>query len=263
MNTSLHNPHLEGGPFFWHGSQTGILLIHGFTATTAEVRLLAQRLHQAGYTVSGPLLPGHNTTPEELNRVHWKDWVSACQKAYDELAAHCNTVIVGGESTGGLLSLYLGIHHPEIAALLLYAPALRLNFSLMDVIKLYLASPFIPSVPKENLDSNDHWQGYPVNPLKGAIQLIKLQKEVSPQLKQIKQPVLIVQGELDKTVHPTVPDTIFNQVSSTLKEKYWMKNSAHCVIIDQDLDDVTRLTLNFIKKTSLHRSPEYKSILAE
>jgi len=41
----IHNPHLEGGPFVWEGNRLGILLIHGFTATTTEVRLLAEKLH--------------------------------------------------------------------------------------------------------------------------------------------------------------------------------------------------------------------------
>ena len=50
----IHNPHLEGEPFFWEAGPVGVLLIHGFTATTAEVRPLAKILQQDGYTVSGP-----------------------------------------------------------------------------------------------------------------------------------------------------------------------------------------------------------------
>ena len=30
------NPELEGGSFFWKGGETGVLLLHGLTATTAE-----------------------------------------------------------------------------------------------------------------------------------------------------------------------------------------------------------------------------------
>jgi carboxylesterase len=248
MNTHplIHNHHLEGGPFFWQGGPVGILLIHGFTATTAEVRLLARRLHKAGYTVSGPLLPGHNTHPDDLNRVRWQEWVQACQDAYAELATCCKTIIIGGESTGGLLSLHLGSQHPEISTLLLYAPALRLNLRFQDRVFLYLAAPFITSVPKKNLDTDNSWQGYRVNPLKGAIQLLKLQSVVKPELSQIKQPILIIQGALDTTVHPGVPDTIFQQVSSQVKEIHWMAKSSHCVILDQELDEVTLITLKFL-----------------
>ena len=65
----IKNPQLDGNPFFYKGNKVGFLLIHGFTATTTEVRLLADKLHKDGYTVSAPLLPGHMTTPEDMNTV--------------------------------------------------------------------------------------------------------------------------------------------------------------------------------------------------
>ena len=108
LNPHLHNPELLGEEFFWSGGPVGILLCHGYTATTAEVRPLARCLHAAGYTVAGLLLPGHNTSPADLNRVRWQDWVKAFDAMLDRLYARCETVIVGGESTGGVLSLYRG-----------------------------------------------------------------------------------------------------------------------------------------------------------
>lgn len=56
------NPELDGSSITWQGGKTGFLLLHGFTATTAEVRPLGEALHAAGHTVSAPLLPGHGTT---------------------------------------------------------------------------------------------------------------------------------------------------------------------------------------------------------
>ncbi len=59
MNEFMRNAQLDGDSFFWQGGATGILLIHGFTATTAQVRLLANFLQARNYTVAAPLLPGH------------------------------------------------------------------------------------------------------------------------------------------------------------------------------------------------------------
>ena len=67
-NPFLHNDHLPGDEFFWEGNNTGILLSHGYTATTAEVRPLAETLYRQGYTVAGPLLPGHGTDPKDMCR---------------------------------------------------------------------------------------------------------------------------------------------------------------------------------------------------
>ena len=118
----IYNPQLEGDPFLWEGGPTGVLLIHGYTATTAEVRPLARILHQQGYTVAGPLLPGHHTRPADANRYRWRDWVRAVEESYQQLTAHCQRVIIGGESMGALLALYLASEHPEAAAILAFAP---------------------------------------------------------------------------------------------------------------------------------------------
>ena len=128
------NPELEGKSFFWKGGETGVLLLHGLTATTAEVRPLAKGLLNEGYTVSGILLPGHGTTPENLSQTHRKDWIKASEEAYNELKRECSSVIVGGESVGALLALRLASDHPEIKGLLLYAPAVSLAVSFLKKI---------------------------------------------------------------------------------------------------------------------------------
>jgi carboxylesterase len=252
----IHHPHLEGGPFFWKSGPQGVLLVHGFTATVAEVRPLAEILLAAGFTVAGPLLPDHYTDPDDLNRVSWRDWTAAVETAYQQLASICQTVVVGGESTGGLLALHLGIRHIEIAALLLYAPALRLTLHRRDVARTYLAAPFVRAVPKQNLEQDGLWQGYKVNPLRGVIQLLALQRQVIPHLSRIRQPLLIVQGRNDTTVDPGVPQMIAEQASSAEKEIHWMDHSGHCVILDDERERVAEITLGFLHRICPANSPQ-------
>ena len=198
----LRNPHLEGSPFYWEGSSTGILLCHGFTATTAEVLLLAEHLHVRGYTVAAPLLAGHGTTPEDCNRYTWQDWYASVEQTYQQLSARCKKVVIGGESTGALLILRLAVLHPQVAGVLCYAPALRLLLSPAKIYLLSLFAPFITSIPKAPSTDDNPWQGYSVDPLQAAQQLLRLQKVIYPLLPQIRQPILILQGKLDPTVHP-------------------------------------------------------------
>jgi carboxylesterase len=244
---ALVNPHLDGRSFYWPAGPVGVLLLHGFTATTVEVRDLARSLHAAGYTVSGPLLPGHYTQPVDLNRVRWQDWVETVERSYAQLAAECKPVVVGGESTGALLALYLASLHPEITAVLTYAPALRLQFSAWDRLRLRLLAPFIPYVAKSNSDQETRWQGYPVYPLKGTLQLLRLQQVVRQRLPNVRQPLLLVQGRLDRTVHPAVPQEIFLRVNSRICELHWMEHSRHVVLLDEQLEQVTQITMNFLR----------------
>jgi carboxylesterase len=250
----LKNPHLEGDPFTWEGGPTGVLLVHGLAATTAEVRPLARFLYGRGYTVAGPLLPGHNTTPEDANHYRWRDWVRCVEVAHRELAARCPRVIAGGESTGALLALHLASEHPEIAAVLLYAPALRLTLRRRDVALLYLMAPFKPYLAKRprvnsmSSSGDQLWRGYSVNPLKATIELLRLQRVVRARLPRVQQPILIMQGRNDSTVHPSAPETVYREVGSTVKEIHWFDRSAHKVILDDEREQAFALTARFIEK---------------
>ena len=155
------NHELEGGSFLWKGGEIGILLLHGLTATTAEIRPLAKSLLKEGYTVSGVLLPGHGTTPENLSRTSREDWIKASEKAYNKLKQECSCVIVGGESVGALLAIHLASENPEIKGLLLYAPAMRLAASFLKKVFLVMVSPFVFSVKKKFTEDREGfpWQG--------------------------------------------------------------------------------------------------------
>ena len=245
----IKNPHLNGDTFIMKGGPIGILLVHGFKATTAEMRPLGEFLHSRGYTVSSPLLPGHNTSPEDANRYTWKDWIAAVDRAYSELAVNCEHTIIGGESMGALLILYLATYHPEISGILAYAPALEIITSKAARLGVYLFAPFLPYIKEK--DSNDDlpWRGYQAIPLKGVIQLLKLQKETKPRLDLIRRPILIIQGRRDARIPPEVPQMLYDKVSSVHKEIHWMENSSHCVVIDIEKEQVQSITDRFIQKS--------------
>ena len=244
------NPELKGESFFWKGGETGVLLLHGLTATTAEVRPLAKRLLNEGLTVSGILLPGHGTMPENLSQTHRKDWIKASEKAYNELKRECSSVIVGGESVGALLALRLASDHPEIKGLLIYAPAMRLAASFLKKIILVMVSPFVFSVKKKFPKDREGmpWQGYKINPLRTGVQLLKLQWEIKQRLCRIYQPILLIQASLDETVDLRSGDIILRGVESAVKELYWMEKSGHVVILDKQFEEVLNTTLEFIQK---------------
>lgn len=247
-NFNLHNPHLDGDAFFWKASPLGILLSHGFTATTAEIRPLAEIFHAQGYTVAAPLLPGHGTKPEDLNKVSWRDWVAAGQKSLEKLFESCNQVWVAGESMGGVLALYLASQSPKVSGILLYAPAIRLRLSKLDLLKLYLGAPFVSEVPRDSLDGSDEWQGYAGLPLKGSLQLLRFQTATRKRLVQIQQPTLIFQGCKDFTVAPEAGEIILNGISSAVKKQHWMENSSHAIVLDAEREEVARLSMEFVEK---------------
>jgi carboxylesterase len=247
-NPLLHNPHLDASPFLLKGGQKAVLLLHGFTATPNEVRRLAGNLNRAGFTTVGPLLAGHGSTPADLNRTRWQDWYNPVETTCRELLKEYPKVIVGGESAGGLLALLLAARNPQVAGVMVYAPALRIPMTSMQFVQLHLFSPFLAGLPKNDLDGNTTWQGYKINPLKAVIQLRALQTMVSKELKNVNQPLLVVQGKQDTTIDQRSAQLVYDSVNSTDKQIHWLEKSGHCLLLDSELYLATRLSMDFLWK---------------
>lgn len=253
----LVNAHLEGGPFYFQGGPDGVLLVHGLTATAAEVRPLAEYLRDAGYTVAGPLLPGHGTQSSDLNRVKWQDWMRSVEETYALLKSRCRKVAVGGESTGAVLTLHLAAQHPEIAAVLSYAPALKLALSPVMVAAGHALAVFgyeLKPKPGPPAESDALWQGYDTRPTRGARELLRLQAATRPLLSRITQPILIAQGKLDRTVDRLAPQEIYDRVGSKVKELHWLERSTHCVALDCERHELFEITRQFLERA--FREPE-------
>ena len=110
------------------GGRVGVLLVHGLGGTPIELRFIAQGLARAGHTVLCCQLAGHCGTPEELRRSTWREWYASVEAAHDQLREHCDIILAGGLSMGGILATHLAHNRPEsVHGLLLYAPTLKLD----------------------------------------------------------------------------------------------------------------------------------------
>ena len=247
-NKYIEKPHLDGSSFYYPGNITGFLLLHGFTATTAEVRPMAERLKEQGFTISAPLLPGHDTHPDELNKVHWQDWVQTVRKAYLELRESCDQIWLGGESMGALLCLLTAVEFPEVAGLLLFAPALELKIKGSKAANFlqYFKKYFDKGSSKDNLE----WKGYNVFPLKGFVQLMKLQKQVRKQLDKVTQPTLVFISKADKRVSVKTGETIINSISSNKKQLIVLEDSPHTMLLGHDKEQIIDKAIEFVQNAS-------------
>ena len=209
---------------------------------------MATELAKEGYSVIAPLLPGHNTTPNDLNKIIWQDWTSAVEKVLEKALDGYEKVFIGGESMGALIACYLAANYESINGVLLYSPALFVpKLQLSGIIKYF--RPLMPkkAQKKNNINTEIYpWKGYTVNPTSAANQLYKLQRVVRNNLHKIEQPVLIFQGKNDRTISPESSKYIYEHIGSKDKKLVIMKNSGHCVLLDQDFQIVLDYSKNFI-----------------
>ena len=246
--------HLDPSAFFLPGGPTGVLLIHGFTGSPPEVRLVGDYLHQRGYTVSGPLLPGHGTNVDDMNRRQWTEWTGCVEKALADLQSRCETVFVGGLSMGSILTLYLAAHHPELPGIVVYSPAMwpanRLVY-LTPIVK-YLIPKQQQSSLKDLTDpeADSRLWSYEENPIFAAHELLKLVRQVRRALPRVAQPLLVIYSTLDSAIHPDSARRTYERAGSADKELVTLYNSGHCLTVDSEWESVAEKTYEFIQAHS-------------
>lgn len=109
----------EHQPFRQAGGPAAAFFIHGFMGTPAEMRPLANRLHAAGWTTQGILLPGFGPDIVRLSAMRRSDWVSDALTAWRRFRQqHAHAVLVG-YSMGGAVALHLASMLPADQVVLL------------------------------------------------------------------------------------------------------------------------------------------------
>lgn len=246
--------HLDPSSFFLPGGALGVLLLHGYTGAPPEMRLLGEYLHSRGMTVAAPLLPGHGTSIDDMNRCRWRDWTGCAEQALAELRSRCATVFVGGLSMGTLLTLYLAEQHSDLPGVMLYSPALKV--AERRLVLAPLARYFIRSLPKgANADQDltdpaaqQHLWSYEDNPVAAAAELLALRRQVQRRLAQVACPLLIVHSTHDPAIHPGSAQAVYDGVSTPAARKtlLTLHNSGHVLLVDSEWEYVAEQTARFI-----------------
>ncbi|KPF70011.1 hypothetical protein IP84_03910 [beta proteobacterium AAP99] len=103
-----------------------VLLLHGLCGNPLEMQPLAHRLHQAGYTVSVPLISGYGVSaraPQRGEVQPYRTWLEQAAAQAAQLRESHAQVVVGGLCIGANLSAALGARG-QADALLLISPTL-------------------------------------------------------------------------------------------------------------------------------------------
>ena len=244
---------MEGAePFFLLGGEKGVLLLHGFTGSPAEMRLLGEKLHQEGYTVFAPRLSGHGTTVEELAKTKWPHWYSGVEDGYHIVRSVCKEISVVGLSMGGLLALKLAAEYPVNKAVSLSTP-IYIADKRLDMLPLYrVLYQFVPKKRKSFAGiGSQYCVGYNATPLSSLSSLLDLIEDVDVRLPTIKTPLLVVQARFEHTVQPRSATYIFEQVGSTEKKLVWLEKSGHIVTLDIEREQVFEEIIDFLQNEKM------------
>ena len=247
-------PVLPGAePYSHDGGDIGVLVVHGYTGTPQSMRPWAEHLAAAGYTVRLPLLPGHGTRWQELNRTRWQDWYAEVERAFAELRSRCTQVFVAGLSMGALLATKLALDHgPRVSGLIVINPIYLHDNRLLPLLPMlrYVVPSFPGIVNDVKMVGGVPELGYDRNPLQAMHSQTLLWADVKRDLAEITQPVLLMHSRVDNTVPVASSAYFLAHISSTDVTEIWLETSYHVATLDNDAPLIHDESVRFIERVA-------------
>jgi len=216
---------------------------------------VARALAGAGFAVHAPLLPGHGTSPDDIQATAWDDWRAAAEVAWVDLAARCDQVVVFGLSMGGTLATALAADHPEIAGIVVVNPYIDPPAdSFHDLLQGLLAAgeTWIPGIGSDIALPGSREVGYGGTPITGLLSLCRGLDRLEPRLGRVTCPVLILTSRVDHVVPTVSSDVLAGRVGGPV-ERVWLEHSFHAATLDFDGEEIERRTVVFATDASRRR----------
>ncbi len=239
-------------------NSAGIVLIHGFLASPAEMIILGKQFQQHGYNVIGVRLKGHGTSPWDLRDRDWQDWAASVKRGFDILTAYCTQIHVIGFSTGGLLALHQAIQQPsdKLASVISVSAPVDFQSKQMKFVPLlHHANKLVRWVSAEGLipfrpnDPEHPEVNYAHIPIRALYQLQKLIEHFFNHPAAINCPVNFFQSDQDPVVVTDSVNKLYQHIESADKQIQMIDSNRHGILYE-DIDNTQQKIIDTVLKNS-------------
>lgn len=233
-------------PFFFEEGKRAVLLLHGFTGNSSDVRQLGRFLQKKGYTSYAPQYEGHAAPPEEILKSSPFVWFKDALDGYDFLVDKgYDEIVVAGLSLGGCYALKLSLNRDVKGIVTMCSPMYIKNEGAMFEGVLEYARNFKKYEGKDEATIQKEMDNFkPTDTLKelqGQIQ------EVREHIDEVMDPLLVIQAEQDQMINTDSANIIYNESESDDKDIKWYANSGHVITIDKEKELVFEDVYNFLE----------------
>ncbi len=231
-----------------------ILLLHGSGDTPQTLRYLGGRLHDAGFTVVAPLLPGHGRGLRNFATATASEYVAHASAELATLREANTWVGLVGLSMGGALAARLAAENGEVRVLILLAPYLiaspRVRAIAWAAPILTLVLPYLNGRGGSSVHdpvARDASYAYGVFPPRAVRALVATADAGRRVLRDVTAATLVVNSREDNRI----PLDLAEAATATLKaptERHWVAGCGHVITVDYCRDAVARLVLDFLAR---------------
>jgi carboxylesterase len=226
-------------PFTFEGGDRAVLLLHGFTGNTADVRMLGRYLNERGYTCHAPQYKGHGVPPEELVHTGPEDWWKDVMDGYNLLKERGHkSIAVAGLSLGGVFSVKLGYTVPVKGIVPMCAPMYIKSEDVMYKGILEYARNFKKFEGKSEAEIEEEMKQFEKTPMNTLRALQELIADVRNNVDMVYSPAFVAQARHDHMINTDSANIIYNEVESTNKHLKWYEESGHVITLDKERDQL-------------------------
>lgn len=180
----------------------GALLIHGLLDSPFTLADLGHALSAEDILCKAVLLPGHGTRPDDLMAVAFQDWIETVRYGINQLKKEAEKIYLVGYSTGAALSVYHAMNDPNIAGVILLAPAIRVKapvdlvVGFHRLIKWHNRNPWIY---QEEENDYTKYRSVPFNAVHQVSSLTDVLSELQQQ-RPLQCPIFMAMSREDETI---------------------------------------------------------------
>lgn len=234
-------------PFFLEHGKRAVLLLHGFTGTSADVRMLGRFLEKHHYTSLAPHYRGHGVPPEELIKTNPAQWWEDVLAAYHQLRdAGYEEIAVAGLSLGGVFSLQLAADFPLKGVVTMCAPMTMKTTDLMWQGVLKYARDYKKYTGKTPEEIEQEMATLQTQSMPGLADLKATVEDVRKKVNCIYTPLLVIQSRHDDVIDPQSAQIIYDEAESTDKQLQWYEQSGHVITLGPEKKQLHENVLKFL-----------------
>ena len=244
LNMKIKKPQ----PFTFEAGERAVLLLHGFTGHTADVRMLGRYLEKKGYTVHAPIYRGHGAPPEELIQSGPDEWWEDVHQAYQHLRKQgYDKIAVSGLSLGGVLGLKLAYSEPIKGVIPMCSPMFFDNETQLTKGFTFFAKEYKQLEKKDEQTIQTEVEQLLKNSKDMFTGLGELITDVKEHVDHIYAPTLVVQASKDQMINPESATLIYENVESDHKDIKWYHESGHAITFGKEKDQLHEDIYDFLE----------------
>jgi carboxylesterase len=235
-------------PFTFEAGQRAVLLLHGYTGNSADVRMLGRYLEKKGYTSHAPIYRGHDQPPEKLIKATPEEWWEDVQNAFRHLEElGYKEIAVAGLSLGGVLGLKLAYSQKTKAIITMCSPMFFDNQTqLTEGFQLYSKEykqlegkeeETVEKEVKELMKSSDS----------SFTRLGAFIESVKNEIDTIYTPTMVVQARQDEMINTDSANYIHDHVEADHKTIKWYEEAGHVITLSKEKDQLHEDVYEFLE----------------